>query len=954
MKRSKIMRAASLALVFVMILACATYAAPALENETSHTTQTLATGAVYSEIRTPQSSKYLTQCVHVVEVDLSQRNLYLDAAYGNMSNIFTGSTVKNTMTKYAQSHTDRTVLAGVNGAPWNVPAMDGSTEGATGAYGWSFGFTYINGEIYSSDDKAGDYAVGISEDYVPMFGMPTVEVSLTQGTKNAVATAINRMPRTDRIVVYTDRARGASNTNYAADDAYELLLTFDSDYTLRHGTSLTGTITAKYGPSDSTNPPKLNNNQIILTARGTAIADLEQFTVGQSITLDVAIFDRCGDSARWQKAQTIAGGFFPLILNGVTTNHNFTELYPATIVGMNRDGKFVMITVDGRNKNGNCKGLYGSNIHKYLMEDLGLYNALLLDGGGSATMVLNQSGTYTTVNVPTDGSDRSVKNAWILSVGPQRRAQGDASLAMLTAGPKNVDPTNVTFPDKYSISSVLNYNNSTDWTWENDALKLTATGGDAYVGFNYSVIAQGISANDYKYAGIVYKLPTTNAVSSQASEMWFGANGHDSVQGTNTTTLLSATAGKWGTAVFDASSMMSWNGTISSLRLDYFTNDSPGDVMYIHNIILGQTTSEVTTKAKTYTDVLNAPDQTTFKFNMHSHGEQIPQQTILKGDKAVRPADPTAAGYIFQGWYTTSVGNVEYDWDSIPYKNTTIHARWVQDTNATDVTLTFDMGGHGTQVPSQTFLSGGAPTAPADPTASGWVFDGWFTSATGSTPFNFAAAMTANTTAYAHWTSNTVTLSFDMGGHGSQVASQTLSVGDVPTAPAAPSASGWIFDGWFIAADSSVPFDFTAPLTEDATAYAQWTIDAVTLTFNMGGHGTQIAPQSVQRGSAPTAVAAPSAAGWLFEGWYTTSGGSTAFNFSAALNADAVAYAKWARAGDVDNDGSLNATDVLLLMRWIVGYTDAGFDLSKADYDSSGSINNKDVLKMMIAIVNGD
>ena len=40
-------------------------------------------------------------------------------------------------------------------------------------------------------------------------------------------------------------------------------------------------------------------------------------------------------------------------------------------------------------------------------------------------------------------------------------------------------------------------------------------------------------------------------------------------------------------------------------------------------------------------------------------------------------------------------------------------------------------------------------------------------------------------------------------------------------------------------------------------------------------------------------------------------------------------------------------------MRYIVGYTDAGFDASRADFNGDGKVNNRDVLMMMLDIVNG-
>lgn len=57
--------------------------------------------------------------------------------------------------------------------------------------------------------------------------------------------------------------------------------------------------------------------------------------------------------------------------------------------------------------------------------------------------------------------------------------------------------------------------------------------------------------------------------------------------------------------------------------------------------------------------------------------------------------------------------------------------------------------------------------------------------------------------------------------------------------------------------------------------------------------------------------------------------------------------------GDVDPDGSVNALDVIALMRYIVGYKDETFDVIAADYNGDGIVNNRDVLQLMIDIVNG-
>ena len=70
-------------------------------------------------------------------------------------------------------------------------------------------------------------------------------------------------------------------------------------------------------------------------------------------------------------------------------------------------------------------------------------------------------------------------------------------------------------------------------------------------------------------------------------------------------------------------------------------------------------------------------------------------------------------------------------------------------------TVTFDMQGHGEQIESQLVTTGSTATKPGDPVADGYTFDGWFTDAECTTPYDFeTGAITENTTLYAKWTPN--------------------------------------------------------------------------------------------------------------------------------------------------------------------------------------------------------
>lgn len=71
--------------------------------------------------------------------------------------------------------------------------------------------------------------------------------------------------------------------------------------------------------------------------------------------------------------------------------------------------------------------------------------------------------------------------------------------------------------------------------------------------------------------------------------------------------------------------------------------------------------------------------------------------------------------------------------------------------------VTFNMGGHGTQVAQQTVADGSKAAKPTDPTESGYTFKGWYTDAAFRTAFDFNTAIHADTTLYAKWVSNAVT-----------------------------------------------------------------------------------------------------------------------------------------------------------------------------------------------------
>ncbi len=104
------------------------------------------------------------------------------------------------------------------------------------------------------------------------------------------------------------------------------------------------------------------------------------------------------------------GGDRPLLVDGEHRTVDDTVMHPRTAVGVNRSGRrMFLLVVDGRSSR--SRGLTMVETAD-LMIELGAYQALNLDGGGSSTMVApNRKRRRTDVrNTPSDGRERWIPN----------------------------------------------------------------------------------------------------------------------------------------------------------------------------------------------------------------------------------------------------------------------------------------------------------------------------------------------------------------------------------------------------------------------------------------------------------------------------------------------------------------------------------------------------------------
>ena len=275
-------------------------------------------------------------------------------------------------------------------------------------------------------------------------------------------------------------------------------------------------------------------------------------------------------------------------------------------------------------------------------------------------------------------------------------------------------------------------------------------------------------------------------------------------------------------------------------------------------------------------------------------GTAVPDATFVSGGTVTLPANPTRAGYTFDGWFTAQTGGTMYNPTfSPPDGNLVVHAQWTQN----PFTVTYEEYG-GTTVSDSEFVSGGTITLPPRPTRSGYTFDGWFTAQSGGTKYGSTSSPPdGNLVVHAQWTqisANTLfTVTYQEYG-GTTVPDATFLSGGTVTLPTAPTRAGYTFDGWFTEPSDGTMFGSSfSPPDGNVEVHAQWTQIPFTVTYEEHG-GTTVVDDVFVSGGTVTLPSAPTRAGYTFSGWFTAQTGGTRFNSTfSPSDGNLVVHAQW-------------------------------------------------------------
>ena len=164
-------------------------------------------------------------------------------------------------------------------------------------------------------------------------------------------------------------------------------------------------------------------NGYAIVTRGANASHLEKaFKAGDKISLDIKT------NPDWNRISMAVTGSAILLKDGKVPDKFSMDSpgrHPRTVVGSTQDGnQLLLVTIDGRHNS--SLGMTLTEAAR-LMLQLGAYNALNLDGGGSTTMVTRTPGAndLQVVNRPSEGIQRRIASAiGIFSIAPPSELDG--------------------------------------------------------------------------------------------------------------------------------------------------------------------------------------------------------------------------------------------------------------------------------------------------------------------------------------------------------------------------------------------------------------------------------------------------------------------------------------------------------------------------------------------------
>lgn len=351
------------------------------------TKEVITSGVTHEKILRFTDNGWLT--INVLRVDLNNENIRVDTLINNES---------------VQKLTNVKTLAESSGAVAAINAGFFNWMKESG-HGYPDGPIVQSGKIVSADreynrynDSMGTFAINNLNEPMFDFWKTDMEIIAPNGA-SAIVFKYNKS-NTDNyntIAIY-DRRWTQNSPGASTENPYlvEMLVDQNTVAEIRQGL-----------PS-----VEIPENGYVVVANGdNANFLLNNFNVGDPVNLSISTTPDWNniEMAVTGSAILVKDGSIPAKFSYVSSDTN--GKHPRTAVGSSRSGKeLILVTVDGRQNS--SIGMTLTELAN-LMIELGAYNALNLDGGGSTTMVAKEplKSNINVINSPSDGSLRRISTA---------------------------------------------------------------------------------------------------------------------------------------------------------------------------------------------------------------------------------------------------------------------------------------------------------------------------------------------------------------------------------------------------------------------------------------------------------------------------------------------------------------------------------------------------------------
>lgn len=374
-------------ILMLLILTNISFGYEKIYDLTSGETQ-IASGVVYKSIKRFTTTGWVN--INMIKVDLTDEYVKLDLLMPQ-NGMYNLDTVMNQATSSG-------AVAAVNGEFFTWVGTN---------LGSPLGFGMKDGEIISTPAYQ-----NTTKDTLATFSLNEAGVPFYQYVKSVKTEVKNKSGETAKIgdinknssdfltpMIYTSAWSKMSFGNTKHFDTVEIVVKNNKVTDIRN----------------CEEPVEIPTNGYVITARGENAYNLKQmFKVGDKIELVVET-----EADMEDMILAISGGAM-LVKDGSVVkgfSHDVAGYNPRTALGTSYDGETLyLVTVDGR---GTSKGVT-QNEMAYLMNELGSWNAINLDGGGSTNMVgrLVGDSSLSTLNTPSENR-KVISSVGVISTAPK-------------------------------------------------------------------------------------------------------------------------------------------------------------------------------------------------------------------------------------------------------------------------------------------------------------------------------------------------------------------------------------------------------------------------------------------------------------------------------------------------------------------------------------------------------